>query len=346
MRTVSVGDILSGNIKLPFASRNVWKANQLECPDLRRVKAHLTQGTRPSKKLTNIHNVKRYLNIVSIARDGLLVAKYSEPLVADRECIVVPRPLLPGLLTALHIKLQHPSMHQLRKVVKRYFFALDMDAVVKEVSQACHQCASLRNVELSRTQRDQFTGLQVPLNDRDIIRNKHVQRNMNHPMSEKAKCPKGSRLPIISVEPGDLVYLNSDKRKDHARERYLVVGTQGEFCTIRKFVGSQLRSAAYSVRKSECFRVPCRESSDTVRQHWRSESSEDSDAFEGGADGSSGALSVGPQLSDIPNVLLQPEIPTGGVQGVEGVDQPGRGPDLRRSARVRRPPAYLRDYIT
>ena len=146
MRTVSVGDILSGNIKLPFASRNVWKANQLECPDLRRVKAHLTQGTRPSKKLTNIHNVKRYLNIVSIARDGLLVAKYSEPLVADRECIVVPRPLLPGLLTALHIKLQHPSMHQLRKVVKRYFFALDMDAVVKEVSQSCHQCASLRNV--------------------------------------------------------------------------------------------------------------------------------------------------------------------------------------------------------
>ena len=37
--------------------------------------AHLTQGTRPFKKLTNIKDVKRYLNVATIASDGLLVVK-------------------------------------------------------------------------------------------------------------------------------------------------------------------------------------------------------------------------------------------------------------------------------
>ena len=59
----SAQSILSGTAKLPFTCKVTWLALQAECPDLRRTRAHLTQGTRPSKKLTNIKDVKRYLNV-------------------------------------------------------------------------------------------------------------------------------------------------------------------------------------------------------------------------------------------------------------------------------------------
>ena len=53
VRAVSVDDVLQGNFLLPFTRRPAWLAVQSECPDLRRKHAHLAQGTRPSKKLTN-----------------------------------------------------------------------------------------------------------------------------------------------------------------------------------------------------------------------------------------------------------------------------------------------------
>ncbi|CAG2247085.1 unnamed protein product [Mytilus edulis] len=63
-----------------------------------------------------------------------------------RECIVVPRQVLDGLLTSLHIKLDHPSTYQLKSVVHRYFFALDMDKAIETVSNGCHQCAALQKI--------------------------------------------------------------------------------------------------------------------------------------------------------------------------------------------------------
>nr|XP_006814825.1 PREDICTED: uncharacterized protein LOC102807723 [Saccoglossus kowalevskii] len=142
----SVEDISSGNKRLPFTNRAVWQTIQLECADLRRTHSHLTQGTRPSKKLTNIKDVKCYLNIVTIAKDGLLVVKRTDPFAPPRECIVVPRQVLDGLLTAIHIRLSHPSCYQMKQVLHRYFFALDMDKAIQPVSTSCHQCPSLNKV--------------------------------------------------------------------------------------------------------------------------------------------------------------------------------------------------------
>ena len=82
---------------------------QSECPNLGCTHDHLTQGTLPSNKLMNIKDVKHYLNVASIARDGLLVVKQTDPLTPPRECILVPRSVLDGLITALHIQLSYPS---------------------------------------------------------------------------------------------------------------------------------------------------------------------------------------------------------------------------------------------
>ncbi|XP_066029493.1 uncharacterized protein [Pocillopora verrucosa] len=150
VRAATVQDILQGNARLPFTSRPAWLAIQSECPDLRRTHAHLVQGTRPSKKLTNIKDVKRYLQVASIASDGLLVVQRHDPLSPTRECIIVPRQALDGLLTALHIQLSHPSCHQLKMVAKRYLFALDLDKAVSRVSDGCHSCAAIQRSPTAR----------------------------------------------------------------------------------------------------------------------------------------------------------------------------------------------------
>ena len=145
VRSTSAQDIRNQS-PIPFATRSSWLQIQSECPDLRRTCAHLKQGTRPSKKLTNIKDVKRYLNALTIAKDGLLVARRTNPLVPPTELIAVPRNVLDGLVTALHIKLDHPSQHQLQMIMKRTFFALDMQAAIARVCNSCHMCASLRRL--------------------------------------------------------------------------------------------------------------------------------------------------------------------------------------------------------
>jgi hypothetical protein len=131
---------------MPFTSRSAWHVTQQECPNLRRTHSQLTQGTRPSKKMTNLSDVKRYLRSVIIAHDGLLIVKLEQPFHPVRERIVVPRLILHGLLTAIHLRFSHPSMHQMKHLVTRYFFALDLDKAIQSVVTNCHHCSSLKMV--------------------------------------------------------------------------------------------------------------------------------------------------------------------------------------------------------
>ncbi len=75
VRSVTIQDVLNGSYKMPFLNRKAWSLTQQDCPDLRRAHAHLTQGTRPSKKATKIKDVKRYVGQVKVARDSLLVVE-------------------------------------------------------------------------------------------------------------------------------------------------------------------------------------------------------------------------------------------------------------------------------
>ena len=146
VRSTTVADILSGSRPPTFSNRAAWASLQLECKDLRRTHAHLTQGTRLSKKLTNIRNIKRYLNVATVSHDGLLIVKRDEPLAPPRELIIVPQSILYGFLTATHLQLDHPSAHQLRQVVDRKFYALNISDAVKVVTDNCHICTSLKTI--------------------------------------------------------------------------------------------------------------------------------------------------------------------------------------------------------
>lgn len=415
IREITVKDIVSGNVKLPFISRSAWINSQLECNDLRRAHAHLKQGTRPSKKLTNIRDVKRYIQSASIGKDELLIVRNDDPFTLTRERIIVPRHALDGLLTALHIKFNHPTQHQLKQMFQRYFYALDLDKSLELVSDSCHICTSLKHMpdtllkqsssdppdvvgisfaadvirryrqcvlvlretvtsftssciiddeksitlrdslaclcvnmktiggpsvvirvdpapgfvslhddqklkemgislEIGRTknpnknpvaehavreledellrqdpsggpisrlvltlatsrlnsrirsrglssremwtQRDQCTNLQIPISDRKLIESQHASRSYNHPYSERSKAGNKNIPTSPTVNVGDLVYIRSEGDKTRCRDRYLVVTIDGDWCNLRKFIGSQLRSSSYRVKRHECFTIP------------------------------------------------------------------------------------------
>ena len=144
--------MLSGPVALPFTTRSSWLHTQQECPALRRVHPLLKQGTRPSTKSTNVKDIQRYLNVASISRHGLVVVKKDEPFCLSRECIVITRSRIDGLLTALHIKLNHLSQHQLKQVVLGYFYALDLDKALGQCSHTCRTCAPLKKIPSCLTQ--------------------------------------------------------------------------------------------------------------------------------------------------------------------------------------------------
>ena len=407
----AIQDVLNGSVGMPFTSRPAWIQTQQDCPDLRRTHAHLKQGTRPQKKITNISSVKRYLNKVTIASDGLLVVREASPLRGYREKIVVPEHALIGLLTALHMKFDHPTAHQLKLLSTRYFFALNIDTAIDDLSCHCYTCAALKsfpktlspqstsntdeglalrfamdvmnrwkqhivilreavssytltcfsnseksadlveaicilcaevrnlsgittiridpapgfvasannpmlrrlgivldkgreknvnknpiaekavgelgqeilrmspdggplprltlamataslNSRIRRdglssreiwTQRDQFTGEQLPFEDRELVQRQHEARLRDHKSSEKSKAPKLIQpAPNMNLKPGDLVLLKHEHDKTKAREKYMVASISGSHCKVRKFTKDQFRTKLYEVKRSDC----------------------------------------------------------------------------------------------
>ena len=106
------------------------------------------------------------------------------------------------------------------------------------------------------TQRNQFTNEQIPLSDRSLILEQHRLLNINHPHSEQSKGVNRRPAPSPPLQVGDLVYLYSDRDKSRARDRYIVISLDGEWCFVKKFSGSQLRAASYKVKQAECYVVP------------------------------------------------------------------------------------------
>jgi hypothetical protein len=141
--TLSVSDILNGHSSMPYLSPVAWKVSQQDCPSLRRVYAQLSQGTRPNSKDNTIRDVKRYLRVCTIGKHGVLVVRKEMPFALSRDLIVIPTHALPGLISALHLQLHHPKIHQMVQLFHRYFYALNADTEIANVFRLCPQCAAM-----------------------------------------------------------------------------------------------------------------------------------------------------------------------------------------------------------
>lgn len=433
---VTIADIESGRVKVPFTNPVSWLETQEECVDLKQVKFWLGQGSTLSRKQRKMEDVRRYLSAkVMINSKGLLVRKEAQPLKAVHDRIVVPRSVVVGLLTSLHIQLGHPSAFQMKRVVGRYFFALDLDRYVHETTASCQICAAVRDIphalikqstgpppdtigqtfaadivkrhrqkifimretvtsyttasiikdetteavteailaacsklrpacaseivirvdpasahkslfkdndnsltkysirlDIGRiknanknpgidkaikefihelqtrlpqggpisaitldltiatlnsrlrssglsahelwTQRDQVSGCQLPIQDREVIMQQDKTRRDNHRYSELSKAKGRGAHPIPNVAIGDLVYIYSDGNKLAPRQRYMVVSIAGEWCKVRKMDNTLFASVTYDVRLDEIYKVP---GFDFVDTQYTEDSDDDSD---------------------------------------------------------------------
>ena len=64
------------------------------------------------------------------------------------EAIVVSKIIMKGLLTALHMKFDHPHLSRpdLKKICERFWFSVDLDTLINSVWSSCHKCQSLAPV--------------------------------------------------------------------------------------------------------------------------------------------------------------------------------------------------------
>ena len=145
VRSCSVQDVLQSGVPVPFSSRSGWLELQISDRTLRRTAANLKQGTKPGRKETRIKDVKRYLLVAKLSKDGLLISPHYSSY-GRTERIIVPRCYVYGLLECLHLKLEHPSKSQLRKVFSRAFYALDLEDALEVVTKRCHTCLALSDM--------------------------------------------------------------------------------------------------------------------------------------------------------------------------------------------------------
>ena len=145
VRRLTVEDILAGRAQVPYSNKGAWREIQQACQDLKRVFAYLSAGTRPTPR-TKMTDVKRYLQKASIDKDGLLIVPRSEPFLPRKELIIVPQQVVLGFMTSLHLKLNHPTKHQLLQVFNRNFFALKSDHFSTRTLENCDLCQSLKSI--------------------------------------------------------------------------------------------------------------------------------------------------------------------------------------------------------
>ena len=106
------------------------------------------------------------------------------------------------------------------------------------------------------TQRDQITGAQLPMKDRELIISQHIARKKNHPASQKSKAAGKPPHPIPKIDVGTLVYLYNDRSKLTARNRYIVIRIEGQWATLRKFTERLLGTKDITAKLNECYKVP------------------------------------------------------------------------------------------
>ena len=138
--------VLAGSNPMPFTSRDYWRKRQMEDQDLRRVVHHIKNGSSPSKS-KNQQRVRRYLqpqHNIKLSHDSLLVA----PSIAkfkDTPRIVVPQDAASTLVSVFHAQFSCLAASPLKSLLKRHFFAFNLDELVDSYVKACLSCIAKRD---------------------------------------------------------------------------------------------------------------------------------------------------------------------------------------------------------
>ncbi|KAK6167183.1 hypothetical protein SNE40_021276 [Patella caerulea] len=189
--------------------------------------------------------------------------------------------------------------------------------------------------------RDQFSHEPIKVSNQQLIHDQSLLRSINHPYSSKSKAHGKGTLPLAELKVGDLVYLYSDYSKKAARDRYIVVSITKNWCNIQKFTSTQLPSKVYTVKVSECIKVPEHQFSQSPHDVIYPDDDNDSSFNE--FQNIPPEIFIPPEPTDIP--LITPpndttnNIPNSGTPVVQADDI------LRRSTLHKNLPEHLKDFV-
>ena len=151
--SVRVEDVINGTARMPFNQRSAWLKTQQEDRVHRMLLELIKTSKSPEPKrkkgdyttLKRLHGMYRSGNL-KVASDELVTISTSDTAGSNFDAISVPMRFFPGLIHALHIKLDHPSKPQLQKLVARHFYCPGQVRIADEVYENCVTCASLKRL--------------------------------------------------------------------------------------------------------------------------------------------------------------------------------------------------------
>ena len=153
INSIQIQEILSGKLPLPFLQRQSWiNAQNLDRTHIQ-LKQLIKTSQAPEKKKTRDENTKlKKLHSfyregkLKIHKDGLVTITNTDQNGNQYHAVSVPTALFPGLIHALHWKLNHPSKLQLTKLVSRYFYSIGYQRIIEEVTDSCEMCVALKQL--------------------------------------------------------------------------------------------------------------------------------------------------------------------------------------------------------
>merc|ERR1712082_291673 len=144
---ITVDDIEKGRVTMPFTQRAGWLKVQSNDRMHRQLAWLIDTSQSPEKRKTKGDNTKLKL-LHNLYRNGMLkktadgFITVTQPATDEGEyaAISVPPIMYPGLIQALHLKLNHPSKLQLERVSTRYFYTPGYARIISEVAVCTSLC--------------------------------------------------------------------------------------------------------------------------------------------------------------------------------------------------------------
>ena len=128
---------------IPLGSRKAWRDVQQSDQDCREVYKLKTTGNLPVKKKTN--PIINRLFKECVVEDGLLVVRmFDRHLMREVGRVVVPPNLLNSILTAIHLRLLHPTGYQMQIIFDKYFFSIGVKQSIEDLLSNCFICIGLK----------------------------------------------------------------------------------------------------------------------------------------------------------------------------------------------------------
>ena len=152
VRQITVNDVTSGVVNMPFTARKAWLKVQEEDKVHVQLKYLIAVGQAPAKKQTkgDFNKLKLLYNLykkgdLRVESDGLISVKHE----TNNKTVwatSIPFRLYPGLSQAIHLKFSHPSKNQQNQLMSRYFYCPGHQAIVDNTIETCSQCLSMKTL--------------------------------------------------------------------------------------------------------------------------------------------------------------------------------------------------------